>query len=494
MLTYEEFELTDMQNSYYLSRYDKNAPVKCCHSYFEFVQEKEINIEKLSQAWARLFDRHEMLRISIANGKQKICYESKYDKITIFDMSNKQITDAYNELEQIRAYTEGRLLNIEKGQVVALSACLMPDKQTFFLFDIDMICCDIQSALYLLHDFAAINLDEKLPAIPNDWSFRDWIKNINSNKISHSEYWHKKSSCMPGGPRLPHSNKIRTSKFENWNFSIDYRQWENLILAGEKRDCNINILILTIYIKVIAKWSEEKEFLVNIPVFTQPFEETHVIGDFSNMIIIKVNSSLAEKEMIDDVKTQYYDGLEHQPYSGIDFLRKINANTKSSISAPIVYSFHIVPALVDEKIRKTLGNLSYFINQTPKVWIDFQVYSTIDSYIFAWIHQKDFLDKSFLTDSFNQFRGEILAMSKLGGSFMNNTTVSNIIQEIYMRLLKVDTLDTKQSFLQLGGQSIMAAKLQMECAKVFSVRLTFKEIYDNSSVDKLADIVISKMN
>ncbi|MFP3155745.1 acyl carrier protein [Lachnospiraceae bacterium ZAX-1] len=77
---------------------------------------------------------------------------------------------------------------------------------------------------------------------------------------------------------------------------------------------------------------------------------------------------------------------------------------------------------------------------------------------------------------------------------MEKLEINESIQDIYKKLLNVQELDTGLSFLQLGGQSIMAAKLQLECVKAFKIRLTFKEIYDNSSADEMSKLICDRLN
>ncbi|MFP3155744.1 condensation domain-containing protein [Lachnospiraceae bacterium ZAX-1] len=409
----KEFALTDLQYSYYLARQDKNETVKCCRSYFEFKQmSKAINISKLSDAWSSLFVRHEMMRVQIANGKQEILDKSRFDKISIFDLLNENIEDAYNELEEIRSVISTRLLRIEKGQVMGLSVCLMPDEITYILFDVDMICCDIQSVMYIFHDLSSLYLDEDLPTIPDEWGFENWMHLITNKAEKNASYWDNRCKDMPGGPMLPRENeKPLFQMFENRNFYLSKEQWIKLKNESGNKNIPINVLILMLYSKVIAKWSKNKSFLINVPIFNQPYKDVHVVGDFSNLLLIRVNSQVNnDSELLAELSRQYDDGIAHQPYSGLEILRKINSNSNKIKKAPVVFSFHVEPEIVNEKIYNTIGALNYFINQTPNVWIDFQVYRNRDNYVLTWITQKGNLQSEFVEIAFNEFREELFAL------------------------------------------------------------------------------------
>lgn len=45
--------------------------------------------------------------------------------------------------------------------------------------------------------------------------------------------------------------------------------------------------------------------------------------------------------------------------------------------------------------------------------------------------------------------------------------------------------DTAKNFIELGGQSIQMMKLQMNILKTFGITLTFQELFENNTIDRL---------
>lgn len=45
--------------------------------------------------------------------------------------------------------------------------------------------------------------------------------------------------------------------------------------------------------------------------------------------------------------------------------------------------------------------------------------------------------------------------------------------------------DTTKNFIELGGQSIQMMKLQMNILKTFGITLTFQELFENNTIDRL---------
>ena len=45
--------------------------------------------------------------------------------------------------------------------------------------------------------------------------------------------------------------------------------------------------------------------------------------------------------------------------------------------------------------------------------------------------------------------------------------------------------DTTKNFIERGGQSIPLMKLQMNILKTFGITLTFQELFENNTIDRL---------
>jgi amino acid adenylation domain-containing protein len=71
--------------------------------------------------------------------------------------------------------------------------------------------------------------------------------------------------------------------------------------------------------------------------------------------------------------------------------------------------------------------------------------------------------------------------------------IKETLAQIYKELLKIDEdIDRDASFFQLGGQSILANKLQIEIKKRLSVKVSLKDILKYGSVNELAEYIESK--
>lgn len=410
----KEFELTDMQYSFFISRSNENEQIRCCHAFFEFENEN-LDIERFKKAFEKVFLKHPMLRICIINGKQRILDKTKYNKINVFDLSNKCIEDALDEIKNIRKSLEYRVMRVEKGQIIGLTICLLPNKKVRIMYDIDLIGCDVQSFIYILQDISEIYLNKECTTFKDEVDFNDYIVKRKNLEQKNQKYWDKKILYMSNGPILPANNLKITNEFCNLSFELNKDEVEKLKRISKERKIKIEVLLLTVYIKVIAMKSKNKHFIINIPTFyrnTNIGNMSKAIGDFSDLMLLDVDCTYSDEleYLIKVVNKEFNEISFNQPYSGIKILRKLNVISENTKKAPIVFSYHVDPPLVSKEIKECFGELKYLINQTPGALIDFQIYQIEDKYKLCWIFPKDYFEESFITNIFNLYKKIIMGL------------------------------------------------------------------------------------
>lgn len=72
---------------------------------------------------------------------------------------------------------------------------------------------------------------------------------------------------------------------------------------------------------------------------------------------------------------------------------------------------------------------------------------------------------------------------------MNKQYIEEKVYEFYKKLLKKDEFGFDVPFGDLGGQSIMAAKLQYEILREFKLKISYKDLYENDTVNKLSSLI-----
>lgn len=123
------------------------------------------------------------------------------------------------------------------------------------------------------------------------------------------------------------------------------------------------MFLLTVYSSVISRWTNQKKFIINIPLFARDEENQNVgglIADFTNLLLLDVSNS-ETKTFLDyyrEINKTFISRVSHSNYSGVRVQRDINRiNESSELIAPVVFACNIDFPLKQKKREKHWVNL-----------------------------------------------------------------------------------------------------------------------------------------
>ncbi|CAF4169364.1 unnamed protein product, partial [Adineta steineri] len=131
---------------------------------------------------------------------------------------------------------------------------------------------------------------------------------------------------------------------------------------------------------VLGKWSENKHFALNLPVFNRlPIhpQVNQIVGDFTTIIPLEINLDkiITYYEFIHTVQKQLWNDLEHISYDGVSFIRDlIQMHQTREILLPYVFTCGVDAE--DMREKNVEHNIFfdqepvYAISQTPQVFLD----------------------------------------------------------------------------------------------------------------------------
>ena len=410
---YEPFSMTDVQYAYWIGRGKEQFLGNIgCHGYFE-VDTREINLQKLQKAWEILFEYHPMLRARFLESGKQVIMKSPYQKnIHVIDLSEKDEKEKERYLLKIRNERSHRLLKIEEGQVIALEISILGNNKYRLHFDIDLLVCDVQSFQIILRDIAAYYVNETLPPVKKEWNFASYLETQKGNRQvaedMDKKFWSEKLDFISEAPKLPYIREYMLKqevRFKRHQYEISLEKTEMLKNYAKEIGVTLATLILTIYGMVISKWSENKKFVINVPLFNRDSADDidEVVADFTNLILVEMDFE-KEKSFIEyakEIQKQFQESIDHSNYSGIQILRDLKKTRDAFAGAPIVFSCNIGTPLISKDFKNAFGEITYMISQTPQVLIDFQLFTLDDGMLFVW----DAVDAAFpdymVTEMFN---------------------------------------------------------------------------------------------
>lgn len=411
---YQPFPLTDVQYAYWIGRKEGQRLGKVgCHGYLE-IDGEGVEPERLGQAWDILQQHHPMLRARFTeNGMQQIGRTPYKKGITVYDYRDR---DAGEHLKEIRDKLSHRLLDIENGQVAEIQLTLLNNNRTRIHFDIDLLIADVKSYQIILRDLAYVYITGNMPKAPKEWNFAQYLHKEKLERESYvrkaQEYWSERLETLPGKPQLPlakEGSQLTSPRFTRRKAILEKEDWNTFRQLAAKRGLTPAMALLTLYGEVIARWSQNSDFLMNIPLFNRnsnQAETEDVVADFTTLLLLEMKMGAKDSfaEAAQRVQEQFHRDMEYIDYSGLRLQRDyMKLHPDTDMVAPVVFSCNIGIPLINEEFENTLGHMGYMISQTPQVWLDFQVFDVNEGLLMIWDGVEELFPEGLLEEMFKTF-------------------------------------------------------------------------------------------
>lgn len=410
---HEPFPMTDVQNAYWIGRSGGQQIGNVgCHGYME-VDCKHLDTKRLNKAFYDLQMHHPMLRAVVTpEGLQKIVDTPYTDNIKLYDYSKG---NAKEHLEKMREEYSHRLLDIYHGQVIALQVTLLPKERARIHFDIDLLIADVTSFQIILRDLVRLYNGEVLEPDGNKFNFAQYIRkeklSLKDKVEEDREYWTKRLETMTGKPELPVKNIDTVQpKFVRRDAFLAPDKWDIFRKLCAAYQVTPAIVLLTLYGKVVARFSENSRFLINLPLFNRSSEYSgmeHAVADFTKLLLMEFDYGIKRpfcKEIF-KVRDEFQENMRHNDYSGVDVQREyLKQHREEEIVAPIVFSCNLGVPLLNDEFIDTFGNITYMISQTPQVWLDFQLFDLNDGLLMIWDSVEEIFEPTVLDEMFRCYQ------------------------------------------------------------------------------------------
>ncbi|CAF4082952.1 unnamed protein product, partial [Adineta steineri] len=220
----------------------------------------------------------------------------------------------------------------------------------------------------------------------------------------------------PSGPNLPLQclpNEIHVQRHCNTRTVLDQSLWQKLRERITDHGLTPAGFLASIYALVLGKWSENKHFALNMPVFNRlPIHPqiNQIAGDFTTVIPLEINlnKAITFYEFLQTVQKQLWNDLEHISYDGVSFIRDLmQLHQTREILLPYVFTCGV--NVEDVREKSVEHNLFfdqvpvYAISQTPQVFLDHIVLEVDGCLSINWTYVESLLRKEMLNHMQNTF-------------------------------------------------------------------------------------------
>ena len=497
---YQPFTLNDIQQAYLIGRTEGiELGNISCHTYNE-VDVEEWDETRFEFALCRLIERHEMLRCIVRpDGYQQILHEVPPYKVEVEDLRAVDPVAAAARLEQIRAGLSHAIIPSDRWPLFDFRVSRLNARRSRLHISIDLLIADGRSFEILISELMQLYRDPEAALPPLELSFRDYLSALGSLEETRQfqdsrRYWLERLPTLPPSPELPlakNPTSVERPVYVRRSARLDAPAWSALKKTAAGRDITPPGLLLAAYAEILALWSKNAHFTLNLTLFNRlPLHKqaNEIIGDFTSLNLLEVDNSVPDSfaTRTRRQKETLWQDLDHRYFSGVRVTRELARfhGTGPRALMPVVFTSLMN---LDDRSNATawpfrLGEPVYAITQTPQVYLDFMVQEDRGALILNWDSVDALFPEGMLDDMFGSLQ---LLLQELA---TDATAWDRTLAENALRLLPPSQMDTRrrvnatqapltEDLLHTGFLSQVAKQPNQIAVCTPTVRLSYAELY-----------------
>jgi epothilone synthetase B len=414
----DPFPLTEIQQAYWIGRsaaFDFGDV--SIHAYVE-VEGDDVDLSRLERSWQQMVDRHDMLRaVVLPDGRQRVLPAVPPYRLRVTDLRGHDPGAAARAMADTREELSHQVVSAEEWPGFDLRATLLDDGRTRVHLSFDLLHLDGGSMMLLLDEWMQLYRDAgaELPAL--ELSFRDYVLGEISQRDSEQyrrsvAYWQDRVQTLPPPPALPVRPVAdgQAHGFRRRRAALPADVWQRLKARAAGSGLTSAGVLLSAYADVLACWSKDDAFTVNVTLFNRlPLhpQVNQILGDFTSMVLVEIPAAGRQPfaERASAAQRHLWEGLEHRTVSGIRVLRDL-ARLRTHSDGPLMPVVFTMLDLTAQGFQppfaplRALGDVVHTITQTPQVWLDHQVWEEDGALVLMWDSVEDLFPAGLLDDMF----------------------------------------------------------------------------------------------
>ncbi|MER7165823.1 amino acid adenylation domain-containing protein, partial [Micromonospora sp. NPDC000207] len=420
----EPFPLGLMQHAYWIGRQD-GQPLGGvgAHFYVEF-DGRDVDPDRLRTAVSLLRRRHAMLRTRILDdGNQLILPDTGDATVTVHDLRALDAVARRDHLDRIRHTGTHRRMAVDDGEVLVVELTLLPDGATRLHVDLDMIAADAASLRILLDDLRHLYDAPDTDLAPVTGSFARYLERRATRRAPQRaaarQWWQQRLPELSRAPQLPtvvdalqpESTQPRFHPTTRLHHDITPTDRETLTRLARRHSLTPAAVLATAFAEILAGWSAEQRFLLNLPLFDRDVDvpgAAGLVGDFSSSVLLDVDLTrpLPFAEQARQVQHTLHQAVARGAYPGVEVLRDLSRlGDGTPVLAPVVYTSALgLGEIFDAQVQDRFGAPVWIISQGPQVWLDAQVTELDGGLLLNWDIRSEVFEPGVAEHAFAAYR------------------------------------------------------------------------------------------
>lgn len=209
---------------------------------------------------------------------------------------------------------------------------------------------------------------------------------------------------------------------------IDSVLWGNFKETARRHKVSPSALLCTLYGRIMAKWGNQSEVLLNLTVFQRQQKNTEkIIGDFTKLL--PLNLVFAKEDIwksAERVQEQIMKELDHLSFDGTEIMRELAKRRGVLGKALLPVVFTCVLFDCPENYFERLGSIKYAVSQTPQVFLDNQITEMGGRLHISWDVVDELFEACIIDEIFLEFVEDIKRISENNKANSTNDFVTKV--------------------------------------------------------------------
>lgn len=435
---FDDFPLTGMQQAYYFGRMDNmHLGTTPTHLYIE-VDIKDFDKAKFVRVLNRITEAHDALRLRVSDeGTQRIVPQQiiTEDMITFADASQLDEEGKQRTIVAARKAINSIDIDYTDSPLARVTVVLTGDGSARVGLYLDGFVADGWSQDILLRDFDALWKDETQQIAEEKYLFRDYVNFVNSLKTGEAyekarDFWMERLPELPGVPELPlkkAADDIYDPSIKNLDRYMGMDEWNAFEKKCKVHGITTSNAMMTVFGRVLARWSRQNRFVINIPMIKRFFEQADfedTFGICTDFIIfdMKYDRTLGFGQEAHRNQEHMEQLIGNSLFSGMDVIREMSKQRGTLGNAtPVVFTSLVdVPEHSYEYVKKV-----FFQTHTSQVWIDAIVLKSGGRIQFSWDYVADLFEDHTVNAMIDTLVSEIRRLA-LHDDAWDNTAIEPV--------------------------------------------------------------------
>lgn len=416
---YEPFALTHIQTAYLMGR-SEHFEMGSISTHFYAEIDTQLNIERLTRAFNRVIERHPMLRAVVSeDGQQRFLDEIPYYRIVEEDLTGLSGEEQEGRILKERERMSHYMFNTAEWPLFEIKSFKLTETVEYLFIGFDLIIGDAASLERIAGELVEFYRHPEKEMKEIEFTFRDYMLSMEELRKSEvykidREYWLRKLDDFPASPALPLRclpSEVKKPWFKRQHKIFTGESWEQLKNTARKMGITPSVLLCTAYVQVLAYWSNQPDFALNLTVFNRyPFhgDVGKIVGDFTSLVLLEVHLTASEtfRETGRRIQGDLLEALEHRHFDGVELIREISRyrNLGTQAVMPVVYTSTLFESTEENFLFwDKLGDIKTSISQTSQVFLDNQVRLQEDELIIAWDYVEELFEPEVILTMFQHY-------------------------------------------------------------------------------------------